>query len=219
MSAQRQERRGYDSTGRRAQAQATRAKILDVARRLFIEQGFAGTSMAQVAAAAGVSAPTVFAAFKSKVNLLKVAAETMIVGDAEPVPLAERPEMRHVHAGATAEEVLDRLATLNAATAERAYPIFAVLYAAADAEPEIAELVRLIDTQRLAGATMLARTVVERIGDNTPARLAEVRDTIWAFNSLAMYGLLVVQRGWSVERYRDWLRRALHSVVDPDASG
>jgi AcrR family transcriptional regulator len=213
MSPQRQGRRVYDATGRRAQAEASRQRILEVARSLFIDQGFAGTSMAQIAAAAGVSAPTVFAAFKSKVNLLKIAAETTIVGDAEPVPLAERPEMRHVHAGATAEEVLDRLAGLNAATAERAYPIFTVLHAAADAEPEIAALVRLIDAQRLAGATMLARTLLARLGQDDPDRLAAVRDTIWAFNALSMYGMLVVQRGWSLERYREWLRKALHAVV------
>lgn len=213
MSGQRQERRAYDSRGRRAQAQASRLRILDTARRLFIEHGYAGTSVAQIAAAAGVSVPTVFSAYRSKVNLLRTAAETTIVGDAEPVPLHERPQMRHVHAGATAGEVLDRLADLNAATAERAYPIFAVVYAAADAEPEIADLVRAIDEQRLTGATMLARTVLDRLGTDDPARLAEVRDSIWALNSLAMYGLLVAERGWSTDRYREWIRRALRAVV------
>jgi AcrR family transcriptional regulator len=169
--------------------------------------------VAQIAAAAGVSAPTVFAAFTSKVNLLKVAAETMIVGDAEPVPLHERPEMRHVYDGATAAEVLDRLAGLNATVAERAYPIFAVLTAAADAEPAIAGLVRVIDEQRLAGATLLARSVLERLGVDDPGRLAEVRDLIWAYNSLAMYGLLVIRRGWTTERYRTWLRTTLRALV------
>jgi hypothetical protein len=122
--------------------------------------------------------------------------------------------MRHVHAGATAGEVLDRLAELNTAAAERAYPIFTVLHAAADAEPQIAELVRLIDAQRLTGATMLARTVLDRLGqDDDPVRLAEVRDTIWAFNSLSMYGMLVVQRGWTTARYCDWLRTALRALI------
>ena len=216
MSPPPQARRGYDASNRRAQAEATRQRILDAARGLFIEQGYAGTSMAQVAAAAGVSTPTVFAAFKSKVNLLKIAAETMVAGDAAPVSLHERPQMRHVHAGATVEEVLGRLAAFNATTAERAYPIFSVLYAAADAEPEITELVRLIDAQRLAGAELLARTVLDRLGDSDDSdRLAEVRDTIWAFNALSMYGMLVVQRGWPLDRYREWVRTALHALLIP----
>jgi AcrR family transcriptional regulator len=215
MSGQRQGRRAYDSSGRRAQAEATRLRILDTARRLFVEHGYAGTSMAQIAAAAGVSVPTVFSAFRSKVNVLRTAVETTIVGDADAVPLHERPQMRHVHDGATAAEVLDRLADLNAATADRAYPIFAVVHAAADAEPEIAALVRTIDGQRLVGATMLARTVLDRLGDDDPDRLAEVRDSIWALNSIAMYGLLVAERGWTLDRYREWVRRALHAVVLP----
>jgi hypothetical protein len=85
-----------------------------------------------------------------------------------------------------------------------------VLYAAADAEPEIAAAVALIDDQRLTGAAMLARTVVERRGGGDPD---EIRDSIWVFNALTMYGMLVVQRGWSSERYRDWLRKALLAVV------
>lgn len=220
MSSQRQDRRVYDASNRRAQAEATRQRIIDVARGLFIEHGYAGTSVAQIAASTGVSAPTVFAAFKSKVNLLKVAAETMIVGDTAPVPLHERPEMRHVHDGATAAEVLDRMAGLNAATAERAYPILAVLQAAADAEPEIAGLVRLIEAQRLAGAELLARTVLSRLGEqDDPDRLAEVRDTIWAFNAVAMYAMLVVQRGWPLDRYREWLSTALRALILPGRSG
>lgn len=217
MSGQRHERRAYDSRGRRAQAEASRGRILDAARRLFVEHGYAGTSIAQIAASAGVSAPTVFSAYRSKVNLLRTAAETTIVGDAGPEPLHERPAMRHVYDGATAADVLDRLAELNAVTADRAYPIFAVLYSAADAEPEIAALVRTIDEQRLAGAEMLARTVLDRLGegDAGPHRLAEVRDSIWALNSLAMYGMLVAERGWSLDRYREWVRRALHAVVLP----
>lgn len=213
MTSTGQARRRYNSDGRRAQARATRGRILETARALFIEQGYAGTSIAQIAAAAGVSAPTVFAGFTSKVNLLKEATETTLVGDAEPVPLAERPQMRHVHGGATAREVLARLAAFIAEASPRVCPIFAVILAAADADPEIARLARMLDEQRLIGATQLATTVVQRLGDADPARLAEVRDTIWTLNSPQLYGLLVVQRGWSPERYGAWIGQALTALV------
>ena len=62
-----------------------------------------------MAAAAQVSSPTVFSAFGSKVNLLKEAAETTIVGDARPIPMAERAEMQHVRDGKTAEDVLRQI--------------------------------------------------------------------------------------------------------------
>jgi AcrR family transcriptional regulator len=204
-------RRPYNAEGRRAQARATRERILETARALFIAQGYAGTSIAQVAAEAGVSAPTVFAGFTSKVNLLKEATETTLVGDADPVPLHDRPQMRHVHEGRTAEEVLGRLAALIAERAPHVQPIYAVVHAAADADPEIAALARTLDEQRLAGATRLAGIVVEKGGD--PDRQDEVRDTIWTLNSPLLYGLLVTQRGWSTERYGGWIRRALTALA------
>ncbi len=80
-------------------------------------------------------------------------------------------------------------------------------------DPEIARLARMLDEQRLAGATLLATTVVARLGDDDPARLAEVRDTIWTLNSPLLYGLLVVERGWSAERYGAWIDRALAALV------
>ncbi len=216
MSSTAQGRRRYDSTGRRAQARATRDRILQTARALFVERGYARTSIADIATAAGVSAPTVFAGFSSKVNLMKEAVETALVGDADPVPLHERPSMRHVHDGPTAEDVLDRLAALIAERAPHVCPIYAAMDAAADADPEIATLARTLDEHRLAGATRLAATVTARLGDETPSRLAEVRDTIWTLNSPQLYQLLVTRRGWSLERYRDWIRRALLALARPD---
>lgn len=213
MTAREQGRRRYNAEGRQAQARATRQRILDTARRLFIEQGYAGTSIAQIAAEAGVSTPTVFAGFTSKVNLLKEATETMLVGDADPTPLHDRPQMRHVHDGPTAEDVLRRLAALIADRAPHVYPIYAVVHGAADADPDIAALARTLDQQRLAGATMLAATVLRRLDVDDSERLADVRDTIWTFNSPHLYALLVVQRGWSPERYGAWIARALTALV------
>jgi AcrR family transcriptional regulator len=270
MTSTGQARRRYNADGRRAQARATRERILETARTLFIEQGYAGTSVAQIAAAAGVSAPTVFAGFSSKVNLLKEATESTLVGDADPVPLSERPPMRHVHEGRTAREVLERFAALIAEVAPRVCPIFAVVLAAADTDPEIARLARMLDDQRLVGATQIATTVLQRLaaagaGDGSerssssgvgssvvggggvgssnvsgggvgssgvgsrgdsdrgrsvgdPARLAEIRDTLWTMNSPQLYGLLVEQRGWSPQRYGRWIERALVALIDPHES-
>ncbi|PZF80635.1 TetR/AcrR family transcriptional regulator [Jiangella anatolica] len=201
--------RRYDATGRQAQAQVTRARILDAAQRLFLEQGYSATSVAQIAAAAGVSAPTVFAAYKSKVNLLKEAVDVAIVGDADAVPLAQRPVMRRVHEAATAAEMMGRYAEAVTEVGNRAVPIFMVAYRAADADPEIAGLVADLDRQRLAGAGMIADAVAARLGGLGTEDHAALRDTIWTMNSPQLYDLLVGQRGWPVSRYRDWIETTL----------
>src|SRR5687768_8748842 len=95
------QRRQYDSSGRQAQARANRARILQAATRLFVAQGYAATSVAQIAQEAGVSGPTVFAGFRSKVNLLKEAVDVALAGDDEPAPLADRPLHQRVHEAAT----------------------------------------------------------------------------------------------------------------------
>jgi len=214
---QQPQRRSYDASGRRAQAQANRERVLDAARGLFVRQGYAGTSIADIAGAAGVSVPTVFAHFGSKVTLFKECVESALVGDAAPVPLAERPEMMHVREGRTAEEVFSRFAALIAAAGPRVVPISMVMYGAADSDTEIRSLARLMDEHRLTGATQLARIVMDRIGsrpDTDDANLlSEIRDLIWTMNSPMTFSLLVTERGWSVERYQAWVCRTLTAAI------
>lgn len=206
-------RRTYNADGRRAQARATREKILRTARELFVRRGYAAVSVAEIAAAAGVSSPTVFAQFGSKVQLLKEAAETALVGDVEPEPLASRPAMVFVRDAPTGGSVLDRLADLIAEAAPRTCPIYLVVYAAADSDVQIAELAAELDAQRLEGAAQLADAVISKGGVDAGRDVARtaLRDTIWTHNSPLLYRLLVVQRGWSVEQYGEWIRRGLRA--------
>ena len=207
------QRRSYDASGRRAQAEANRERIIDAALGLFVQRGYAGTSVADIAAAAGVSVPTVFSRFGSKVTLFKECVDTATVGDAQPVPLAQRPEMIHVAEGRTAEDVLSRLAALIAAAGPRVVPIYMVLYGAADADPEIRALATAMDEQRLAGATRLAGLALSRLEKSDPELLAELRDIIWTLNSPQTYSLLVTRRGWPPARYEAWARRTLIAAL------
>lgn len=192
-----------------------RDRILREGRDLFVARGFARTSVADIAAAAGVSAPTVFARFGSKAALLKEAVETAIVGDSDPVPFAERPEMQHVYAGRTGRQVLTRLAALIGANAPRVVPIALVMYAAADSDPEIESMAREQDELRLRGAEMLASIVLERLGSDDRAHLEELRDLIWTMNAPQTYDLLVNHRGWPPERFAGWVAQTLTAALEP----
>ena len=209
MTTAGQAKRRYDARSRQNQARETRDRVLAVARRLFAEHGYAATSVARVAAEAGVSTPTVFAGFRSKVNLLKEAVDTAIAGDTEDRPLRDRPVLRHVHEGRTFDEVVERMADAFAEVAQRAYPIYAVVHGAADADPQIAALLRELDRQRLAGAELLAATIADRLGRGD---VTEIRDRLWVLMSRLQYGMIVRDLGRPVAWYRDWVARTLRTL-------
>jgi AcrR family transcriptional regulator len=197
--------RRYDTTHRREQAQLTRERIVREARRLFVDRGFAGTTVAAVAEAAGVSRPTVFAGFTSKQNLLKVAIETSVVGDLDEVPLADRPEMRAVHDAPTADEVLRRFTAVVAEIADRTMPLYLVAVSAADADSLIAALIKRLDGERLTTAERVAASAADRARLRDPQQIKALRDTIWTLCSPLQYRLLVLDRGWTVEHYQRWM--------------
>src|SRR5262245_61569473 len=89
-------KRRYDSPLRREQAAATPTAILEAAERLFAERGYVGTSVAEIAAAAGVALKTVYAAFGTKAEVLRALWNLRMRGDDEPVPMAERPWFREL---------------------------------------------------------------------------------------------------------------------------
>src|SRR5215467_2384051 len=84
-------RRAYNSTRRREQAAGTRREILEAAQRLFERQGYASTTMAAIAAEAGVALKTVYVAFETKSGVLRALWNLLLRGDEESVPVADRP--------------------------------------------------------------------------------------------------------------------------------
>src|SRR5918997_3232117 len=88
--------RRYDSPLRREQAAATRRRILEVAQPLFEHDGYTTTSMAAIAAAAGVSLKTVYLAFETKSGLLRALWHLLLRGDEDDAPVRERRWYREV---------------------------------------------------------------------------------------------------------------------------
>src|ERR671935_1013059 len=94
--AERVKTRRYDSPRRREQAAATRREILEAAQRLFERQGYAATTMAAVAAEAGVALKTVYVAFETKSGVLRALWNMLLRGDNDELPVAEQEWYRRV---------------------------------------------------------------------------------------------------------------------------
>jgi AcrR family transcriptional regulator len=209
-------RRRYDSSGRQARAAQLRRGIVAAAHDLFVADGYAATTIAGIAAAAGVSSPTVYGGFGSKAALLKACIDVALAGDDEPVPVADRPLAQWVHDVDDPAELLRRYAVMMGALAAQAGPIYDVLVRAADAEPELAALLDDFERQRLRASTMVAQAVAERGGLPPGRSVNEARDTVWVLNAPELYVTLTRKRRWSTRQYVSWAANTLvRLVIDP----
>ena len=198
-------RRAYRSPLREEGARRTRRLVTEAAAELFTTRGYAATSLADVAARAGVARPTVFATFGSKAALLRQVLDQALAGDDEPVAVAERPWFRPVWDAGTADELLDAYAEVCMLIGRRAAPVFEVVRRAADTAPEVAELWAQTDRNRLAGARMVVDRLaaVGRLREGVGADRAV--DRLWLLNDPGHVAALVGQRGWTADEYRTWL--------------
>jgi len=202
-------RRLYRSERRREQAEETRVRVLDAAGALFEERGYDGASIAAIAAAAGVSQETVYSRFGNKRALFGELVARAVRGvDPRPVPLQEGP--RSLGAASDQREQLRVFAADIAERLERAAPLVALI-GAARAEPDLAELLRRLHSERLRNLRM----VVDSLVSNGPLRLPEQEalETVWALTSPELHQLLVRVRGWSRSRYRAWLADSLAALL------
>jgi AcrR family transcriptional regulator len=176
-------RRSYDSQRRRQQAAQTRRDIEAAANKLFRERGYAGTSMPVIAAEAGVVVETIYRAFGSKAGLFKAVVEAALAGGPKRADIPP--------------------------TDRRSGPLYRVLAGAADNDRELKAVIDGIAARRLHGLGNLAGQLADSGELRPELSVEEARDLIWTLCSSAVHDLLVRDRGWTSERYRDWLATAL----------
>ncbi|MFP5317151.1 MAG: TetR/AcrR family transcriptional regulator [Acidimicrobiia bacterium] len=206
-------RRRYDATGRREQARRSRRAVLDAARRLFLERGYAATTVAEVAAEAGVSVETVYKAFGNKPGLVKAVFDVAIAGDDEPVPMEERDMVRRLEAASDPHEKLAVYGAHLAATLPRHVPIQLVVRAAAASDAGAAGVWAQLQAERLRGMGMFAHHLAASGCLRPGVPEEEARDVLWAHTSTELYELLVMSRGWDVERYVRWVVAQLKAAL------
>jgi TetR/AcrR family transcriptional regulator, regulator of autoinduction and epiphytic fitness len=215
MSEEVKTRRRYDSRRRRAQAAQTRRDIVAAAHQVFLDRGYAGTTMAAVAEAAGVVVETVYRAFGSKAGLFKAVIEAALAGGVERAEIAveQRPAIRAVIAETDPRRQLELYARTQPGIHRRIGPLMKVLAGAAAADAALAAVARQLDEQRLAGMGGFANLLAERGALRPGMSVDEARDLMWTLASHPVYDLLVNERGWAPERYRDWLADTLARAV------
>jgi AcrR family transcriptional regulator len=208
-------RRRYDGTHRQHQAQQTRWTILQTAQQLFLARGFTATTMPLIAEQAGVSVQTVYKHFANKAGLVKAVFDITIAGDDDPRPMLERDELSAVRAEPDPRRKLARYGQFIAHVAPRHAPMQLLIRDAAAGDPDAAAVWEQLQDERLRGMTMFARAL-HRAGHLAPGiSVQEARDVLWTYNSVEVFQLLVLQRGWSARRYGAWVGKQLIAALVP----
>jgi AcrR family transcriptional regulator len=200
-------KRKYNSESRRAQALVTRQVILVAARRLFASKGFDKTTIDGIAAAARVSAPTVYALFKSKEGILKELINETVLNDRYRSLVDEAASC---HDPRQAMKIAARIAR-TVHDAEEAE--IGLIRGASLMSPELkgleaeAERIRYERQQFLVLRLEKENLLVDTLS------LAHARDILWSLTSREIYRMLVLERGWSSEEYETWLSKTLIQML------
>jgi AcrR family transcriptional regulator len=203
-------KRSYRSPVREAQTRATRGAVLDAAWELFRSAGYAATTIADVAAHAGVSVDTIYKSIGSKKNLLGEVLGRAVGGDDEQVPVTERPETRAVSEESDPARQVAAFAADVAERVARMRPVDDVMLGAAYVDPDVAALRTDVQhRQRRAGLTVFTDAVADHGGLRDGVDRETAAATAWVLASPEVHRLLLDAWGWNQERYAAWLADAL----------
>lgn len=215
MSDEVKRRRRYESPIREEQARETRWRILEAARRQFLVHGYVATTVASIAQMAGVTAQTVYAAFGNKRAILVAVLDVAIGGDEQPVGVMDRPEPQRMRDEPDQRRQLEMMARGIRGILERAGPIFDAMRGAASVDPEIAELYQRLQAERLRNMTRAVGWVAEQGPLRAGLSVDDGADIVWTLTSADVHRLLMVERGWTGERYERWLADSLIATLMP----
>lgn len=192
-----------------ARTRRTRAAVVEAARALFAERGYASTTVEAISEASDTPQATVYRLFGSKIGILKAVIDVSIVGDDEPVAMADRPHVQALIGDPDPRQQLTRFAALLRGVMTRTAIVHRLLADAARADGEAGALLAEIAHQRQEGQRRVARALARSGGLRPGLRERDAADIIHALASPEVYGLLVLDRGWTPARYEQWVASTL----------
>lgn len=205
-------RRPYKSERRREAADRTRAAVLAACRELLFREGYHATTVRAVADRAGVSVETVYKTFGGKPGMVKALWDTTLAGDDEPIPMADRPQMREILRTREPGAMLGLYASFVRGIHQRITPLFTLL---TQAGPDVGEVLAVGERERFTGVTAFVAHLDEAGVLSPDADPAYVADALWALAGPQLYTQLTVGRGWSADMYEEWLAVTLTATLLP----
>jgi AcrR family transcriptional regulator len=204
-----------EGPARQARTRRTRAAVVQAARTLFLERGYAATTVEAISDLSDTPQATVYRLFSTKLGILKAVLDVSIAGDDEAVAMLDRPQVRVLLSDGDPKNLLTGFAALVRDVMGRVASVHRILADAARADEEAASLLAGIAQQRQEGQHRIARSLARANALRTGLRERDAADIIHALASPEVYGLLVLDRGWSGDRYEKWLSTILVDQLLP----
>jgi AcrR family transcriptional regulator len=203
-------KRPYDARRRRERAEqersATRRRVVEAARELFLSRGYVATTMADIAREAGVALQSVYSAGQSKADLLHLVTDLAVAGDGQQVMLVDRPEFVAVADEPDPVRQVQMLAGLIAATMQRLAPVWIAYREAAAVDPKAASNLVAAHRRRRETFELMIRMVPE---DRLRHSYAWSADTMWSIGSIDVSLLQRTVLEWDYAQYAQWLSDTL----------
>jgi AcrR family transcriptional regulator len=191
---------------------------VEAATALFLERGFAGSTMRLIAQRAGVSLPLVEMQFGTKGRLLKAAIDVAIAGDDEPVAVLERSWTEAAAKAQTVPAFLAVVAGVLGPAQQRSAGLVLAVFEAASTDAELADLAQQMTAQRATTAGWIVDEMRRREASRAGASRAEAIDTVWILMDPAVFDRLTRQRGWTLRRYERWFADSIARLLAPEAT-
>jgi AcrR family transcriptional regulator len=199
-------------TRRADRAQATATRIVEAARRLFLERGYAPTTIEAVADAADVAVETVYARFRNKRTLLLTVVEHAVT-EHGAIPLQQRPELAKLAAETDQRRRLRQAAALSSNMLQRISPVYALLKDATQVDDSLRDHLR----EQISLRRDFQHRLVDLIERQAPLRVgltsSDAAETYSALANPETYLLLTEHHGWTPDRYQTWLADTLERLL------
>ena len=208
------DKRKYSSAVREEQAARTRTRILDAAAELFLERGYARTTMKDIAVQADVARDTVHAIFGSKARVLTALIDHRLVPDGSVTNVTQLPEALAIKDEVDQRKQIELFTKFIAGISTELRPVFEILRTASAVEPEMAKVFEEMDQFRMNNMQTYASWIAAR----GPLRVStrQAGEIIWALASLDVARMLCDELGWTESQHARWLSDTLIRTLLPD---
>jgi len=200
------------STRRSEQAAETRRRILDGARQVFEQRGYAGASVEEIAAAAGVAVPTVYKGFTNKRTLLSAVVALAMTGEGDTSRVEQQRWWKEQLDEPDARRQLELIARNARLIYERSATILEVVRGGAPLDPEIASIWGQISADRLVRARRSAKSLIGKARSKAALGTKETELTLLSLTVPELY-TATIAAGRTAHEYEGWLAHVLVSSL------